>query len=82
MTINNTRLTDKKRVKIADFGMACFPNEDDYYRQSDSTPVPIRWVAPESVLERLYSEKSDVVCSQFSRSLHEITWLLFCGWQL
>jgi serine/threonine protein kinase len=47
-------------VKIADFGMARFLNQDDYYRQRSNKPVPVKWMAPESVLQKIYTEKSDV----------------------
>ena len=58
-----SRLSEKKIVNIADFGMARFTNEKEYYRQRSNIPVPIKWMAPESVLQKVYSEKSDVVCS-------------------
>ena len=48
-------------MKIADFGMARFMNSKEYYRERGNNPVPIKWMAPESVLQKVYSEKSDVV---------------------
>ena len=77
LSMTTPRLTDEKRVKIADFGMARLMNENDYYRQCDSTPVPIKWMAPESVLEKLYSEKSDVVCIQSPQDSHRMLINLF-----
>ena len=57
------RLSEEKIVNIADFGMARFMNEEEYYRQRSNVPVPIKWMAPESVMQKVYSEKSDAVCS-------------------
>jgi len=31
-----------------------------YYRKESSTQIPIKWMPPESVQDRLYTEKSDV----------------------
>ena len=35
----------------------------NYYRKSETTNerVPIRWIAPESIEEDVYNEKTDVV---------------------
>ena len=48
-------------VKIADFGMARYLSTGDYYHQSQWTVLPIKWMAPEGVNNRIFSEKSDVV---------------------
>jgi hypothetical protein len=52
-------------IKVADFGLA--ENIDiskEYYRQSrdEVTKFPIKWMAIESINDRIFSEKSDVVC--------------------
>ena len=51
-------------IKIADFGLS--ENLDaskDYFRADQENPIklPIKWLAPESIKERVFSEKSDVV---------------------
>eukprot|EP01119_Soliformovum_irregulare_P020770 TRINITY_DN6784_c0_g1_i1.p1 TRINITY_DN6784_c0_g1~~TRINITY_DN6784_c0_g1_i1.p1 ORF type:complete len:1090 (+),score=260.02 TRINITY_DN6784_c0_g1_i1:142-3270(+) len=49
------------RVKIADFGLADFTKE--YFRQTDAElgpSLPIRWCAPESVLQNKFSTASDI----------------------
>jgi serine/threonine protein kinase len=58
-------------VKLADFGLARF-YEGDYYKSSDtSTPLPLRWCAPEVIRFRKFSEASDVWA--FGGTMYEIT---------
>lgn len=48
-------------VKISDFGMSrILEDGEGGEAQTKSTYGPLRWMAPESVLQRIYSEKSDV----------------------
>ncbi|XP_067931129.1 hepatocyte growth factor receptor-like [Watersipora subatra] len=48
-------------VKIADFGMSRDVYERDYYRmESMNKPLPMKWMAVESLKEGRYSSKSDV----------------------
>lgn len=55
-------------VKVADFGMSRDVYDKDYYRmESMDKPLPIKWMAPESMVEGRYTAKSDVVGS-FSSS--------------
>lgn len=50
-------------MKIADFGMSREIYERDYYRMEDmQKPVPMKWMAIESLMEGMYTTKSDVVC--------------------
>jgi len=49
-------------VKIADFGMTRDIYETDYYRQHHKSLVPVKWMAPESLYDRISNEKTDVVC--------------------
>ncbi|GMT04929.1 hypothetical protein PENTCL1PPCAC_27103, partial [Pristionchus entomophagus] len=53
----NVLLTDKNVVKISDFGMS-----DDKVILHDDTleKVPVKWLAPETMQEKIYSLKSDV----------------------
>ena len=45
-------------MKIADFGLARGVHKNSYY--FGGTFLPIRWMAPESILDRKFSTKSDV----------------------
>ncbi|XP_050398346.1 uncharacterized protein LOC126816156 [Patella vulgata] len=49
-----------KTVKLADFGMTRKMHESDYYRFSRKGMLPVRWMAPESLWDGLFTSKSDV----------------------
>ena len=48
-------------VKVADFGLTRDIYQKDYYRQNSRKQVPVKWMAPESLLDHISSEKTDVV---------------------
>lgn len=49
-------------IKVADFGLTEDMYQNDYYRQiSGGIKLPIKWMALESIHNRHFSEKSDVV---------------------
>jgi len=53
-------------VKIADFGMSRDVYSQDYYRMEDmNKPLPMKWMAVESLKEGKYTSKSDVVWVYF-----------------
>ncbi len=47
-------------VKLSDVGLSRALSTSDYYRKSSQTRVPVKWMAPESVLDRVYTSASDV----------------------
>ena len=47
-------------TKLADFGMARGVAEKDYYRIAGSALLPVRWMAPESLLYGFFTSASDV----------------------
>ena len=50
-------------IKVADFGLAESVETREYFRQDKSSHIklPLRWLAPESMEDYVFSEKSDVV---------------------
>ena len=51
-------------LKVADFGLSEAKCNKDYVRQQMTSEVklPIKWMAPESINDGIFSEKTDVVC--------------------
>ena len=57
------RVDSKLSVKVADFGLSRDVYHSDYYRLTHKQRLPVRWMPPESIFDRIYNEKSDVVSS-------------------
>lgn len=49
-----------KTVKIGDFGMTRPMYDSDYYRFNRQGMLPVRWMAPESLSDGIFTPKSDV----------------------
>ena len=47
-------------IKIADFGLARAVHNKDYYKVGGASVLPVRWMAPESLLFGVFSSASDV----------------------
>ena len=53
-------------VKVADFGLARDVYIDSYYTsENKSKPLPVKWLAPEALLDRKFNEKTDVVSIKY-----------------
>lgn len=46
--------------KIADFGLARDLHDNGYYRKTTNGMLPLKWMAPEALFERVYTSMSDV----------------------
>ncbi|XP_072024999.1 uncharacterized protein [Amphiura filiformis] len=57
----NCMVDDKLQVKIADFGLSRDLVESDYYMCGDlRAKLPIKWMAPECIEQRVFTSMSDV----------------------
>jgi serine/threonine protein kinase len=59
LAARNVLLTDDDIVKICDFGLARDCDYGDYVRKGDG-PLPIKWMAIESMKDKVFTSKSDV----------------------
>ncbi|KAL6057428.1 CLL4A clavata1-like receptor S/T protein kinase protein [Balamuthia mandrillaris] len=59
LAARNVLLTGNLEAKVSDFGMARVLREGQAQHQTNSNEGPVRWMAPESLKERVYSEKTD-----------------------
>ena len=57
------RLDNQGNVRVGDFGLTENVYTTGYFRQdkSEAIKLPFKWMAPESLRDGLFSEKSDVV---------------------
>lgn len=73
LAARNCMVAGDKSIKIGDFGLARDIYETDYYRKGDKGTLPIRWMAPESIRDGIFTTNSDVW--SFAVVLWEITTL-------
>ncbi|KAL6050579.1 hypothetical protein STEG23_023711, partial [Scotinomys teguina] len=60
LAARNVLLAQGKIVKICDFGLARDIMHDSNYVSKGSTFLPVKWMAPESIFDNLYTSLSDV----------------------
>ncbi|XP_075923615.1 LOW QUALITY PROTEIN: platelet-derived growth factor receptor alpha [Petromyzon marinus] len=60
LAARNVLLSDRRTVKICDFGLARDIMHDSNYVSKGSTFLPVKWMAPESIFDNLYTTQSDV----------------------
>ncbi|XP_043849361.1 proto-oncogene tyrosine-protein kinase ROS-like [Dromiciops gliroides] len=49
-----------RKVKIGDFGLARDIYKNDYYRKEGESLLPVRWMSPESLIDGVFTNQSDV----------------------
>uniref|UniRef100_A0A6P7FZS9 Vascular endothelial growth factor receptor 1-like n=1 Tax=Diabrotica virgifera virgifera TaxID=50390 RepID=A0A6P7FZS9_DIAVI len=60
LAARNILLSDENIVKICDFGLAKSMYKSDNYKKRGNTPLPVKWMAIESIRDRVFSTQSDV----------------------
>ncbi|CAH1956241.1 unnamed protein product [Acanthoscelides obtectus] len=60
LAARNILLSDNNIVKICDFGLAKSMYKSDNYKKQGDCPLPIKWMAIESIRDRIFSTQSDV----------------------
>ncbi|XP_001354560.3 protein sevenless isoform X2 [Drosophila pseudoobscura] len=55
-----TETGHRRMVKIGDFGLARDIYKSDYYRKEGEGLLPVRWMAPESLVDGVFTTQSDV----------------------
>lgn len=60
LAARNCMVSEDHVVKVGDFGMARDVYETDYYRKTTTGLLPIRWMAPESLKDGIFTSQSDV----------------------
>uniref|UniRef100_A0A8C7V2P5 receptor protein-tyrosine kinase n=1 Tax=Oncorhynchus mykiss TaxID=8022 RepID=A0A8C7V2P5_ONCMY len=60
LAARNVLICEGKLVKICDFGLARDVTNDSNYIAKGNTFLPLKWMAPESIFQNLYTTLSDV----------------------
>lgn len=61
LAARNVLIDQHLGVKIADFGLSRETDEDkNYYRYTTDRPLPVRWTAPEVLIEQTWTASSDM----------------------
>ncbi|XP_065207315.1 insulin-like peptide receptor isoform X2 [Planococcus citri] len=60
LAARNCMINAEGTVKIGDFGLTRDVYETDYYRKDSKGHLPVRWMAPESLRDGIFTSRSDV----------------------
>lgn len=60
LAARNCMVAQDRTVKVGDFGMARDVYETDYYKKETRGLLPVRWMAPESLADGVFTADSDV----------------------
>lgn len=60
LAARNVLVLENSVMKIADFGLARDLQNIDYYKKKSGGRLPVKWMAPEALFDRVYTTQSDV----------------------
>ncbi|XP_031339412.1 vascular endothelial growth factor receptor 1-like isoform X2 [Photinus pyralis] len=60
LAARNILLAENNIVKICDFGLAKSMYKSDNYKKKGDGPLPVKWMAVESIRDRVFSTQSDI----------------------
>ncbi|XP_077981751.1 muscle, skeletal receptor tyrosine-protein kinase-like isoform X2 [Glandiceps talaboti] len=60
LATRNCLVSDNLTVKISDFGLARYVGSQLFYKGKDGDAIPIRWTAPEALLQNEFTMHSDI----------------------
>uniref|UniRef100_A0A671TDK3 Fibroblast growth factor receptor n=1 Tax=Sinocyclocheilus anshuiensis TaxID=1608454 RepID=A0A671TDK3_9TELE len=63
LAARNVLVTEDNVMKIADFGLARDIHHIDYYKKTTNGRLPVKWMAPEALFDRIYTHQCDVYVS-------------------
>ncbi|KAM4677027.1 fibroblast growth factor receptor 4 isoform 1-T3 [Discoglossus pictus] len=71
LAARNVLVAEDNVIKIADFGLARGVHDIDYYKKTSNGRLPVKWMAPEALFDRVYTHQSDIW------SFGVLTWEIF-----
>ncbi|XP_047522609.1 vascular endothelial growth factor receptor 1 isoform X1 [Pieris napi] len=60
LAARNVLLAEDNVVKICDFGLARSIYKNDEYQKKENSPLPVKWLAIECMVDRIFSTQSDI----------------------
>ena len=68
LAARNVLVAGDKMTKISDFGLTRDIYQDEAYFRKSKGRIPVKWMAPESLYDQVYTSKSDVYVSMVTDS--------------
>ncbi|XP_033644343.1 proto-oncogene tyrosine-protein kinase receptor Ret-like [Asterias rubens] len=60
LAARNILVTDGLVIKVSDFGLARDTYENGAYIKTSKSRIPMKWMAPESLFDNIYTSKTDI----------------------
>uniref|UniRef100_A0A671N0L3 Fibroblast growth factor receptor n=1 Tax=Sinocyclocheilus anshuiensis TaxID=1608454 RepID=A0A671N0L3_9TELE len=82
LAARNVLVTEDNVMKIADFGLARDVHNIDYYKKTTNGRLPVKWMAPEALFDRVYTHQSDNNSDMTWMHLLPINIICFYFWHI